>query len=465
MTRLSRAASLASLSLLIASGAACNSGESLSSSTTSASSATTGAGGAGTSATTSDTSSSSSVGGDGGDGGNGGNGGNGGDGGAGLDIGVPSNVYPAKHGAPPKVVNYGGPLFASPQFVPVFFANDTPAMKDAIKDFLSKLGTSAYWAATTQEYGVGPAVTTASIELAEEAAATIDGNAIKAWLAAKLNADDPAFTPVPAGAVYTLHYPAGTVITRNGQKSCQSFGGYHTNITLDAAHGNAEVAFAVIPRCESFYGLSGVDAVTAAASHELIESATDPFPATHPAFYALDNAHIYWMRYLGGGEVSDLCAPFPGAFYKPLDLGFTVQRSWSNKVALAGGDPCIPDAQGVYFNAVPVMKDTVKTTIYGVVIPSKGVKIPVGETRVVDVQLFSDADTGGPFAVDVDDISKLFGGDKHLTITLDVSAGENGQTLHASITNDSVGPDGTAAFVVTSTLGGKQNFWFGIVGK
>ena len=40
-------------------------------------------------------------------------------------------------------------------------------------------------------------------------------------------------------------------------------------------------------------------------SHELVEAATDPFPASDPAFYGADQANLVWTL-TTGGEVADM---------------------------------------------------------------------------------------------------------------------------------------------------------------
>jgi hypothetical protein len=460
MISFSRVAFLGLATAFTLTGLACGSVTEAPSGATGTTSGSSGSGGSGGVDTTTATASTSSS-------------GTGGTGGGGPDIGQPSDVYPAPHGPPPTVVSFGGPVLAKPTFVPVFFSNDDVEMKAKLKDFVSKVGATEYWKATTVEYGVGPGVASPPIELPEAAPNAIDDPAIQAWLAGKLNSDDPAFGPVPEGAIYTLHYPSTTVISDGsggpggGAKSCEAFGGYHNSIQLDAAHGSKHVAYAVIPRCPSFGALSGLDAVTGPVSHELIEAATDPYPMVMPAYAQIDNNHIFWIRLIGGGETADMCAPFDGSFTAFPELpDYVVQRSWSNKAAKAGHDPCVPALEGsVYFNSVPVLKDTVKANVFGQTVNVKGVKIPVGQTKVVDLQLFSEADTGGPWEVQVDDLSELFGGTKRLDITLDASEGQNGQTLHASISVLSAGKNNTETFLVRSLLNGTQHIWLGIVGN
>src|SRR5262249_39975352 len=128
---------------------------------------------------------------------------------------------------------------------------------------------------------------------------------------------------------------------------------------LDARHSNLAVAYAVIPRCGNFGNLTGLDAVTAAESHELIESATDPYPMYDPAYDRLDDDHYYWSSTLGGAETGDMCAQNPTAFTRFSELPYIVQRTWSNQAALAGHDPCVPPIPDtVYFSAVPELNET-----------------------------------------------------------------------------------------------------------
>lgn len=392
-----------------------------------------------------------------------------GTGGGGVDIGQPSNVYPAPHPDGPTVAAFGGPILATPKLYPIFFSNDNATLRTKVEDFESKLGSTKYWAATTSEYGVGPITASMPIELAETATGSLDDTAIQTWLLGKINGNDPAFPADPNG-IFIIHYPAGVSTTLNGgpmgtQNSCLDFGGYHSNVVLDGAHQNQNIAYSVIPRCGTFGQLTGVDAVTGTLSHEIIEAVTDPFPMVSPAYASIDPKHAYWQRFLGGGEVGDMCENRPDAFTVFPEMPYTVQRTWSNKASQTGHQPCVPALAGeLYFNAVPVLTDNVKAVVQGQTVYVKGVKIAVGKTKIVELDLFSDADTGGPWQVDVQDVSANFG-QPHLTLNLDQFSGQNGQKLHLSITVDSAGNNNTETFIVTSSLGQVQHSWLGIVGS
>jgi hypothetical protein len=384
----------------------------------------------------------------------------------GPDIGQPSDKYPAPHPAFPKVVDYGGPTLATPKVQPIFFSNDDPSYVAKTTDFTTKVGATKYWAATTSEYGVGPLEQLPPVQLMETATGTIDDAGIQAWLAGKLNANDPQFAPPDDNTIYAIIYPAGFVITEGGQQSCQAFGGYHSNLALDAAHNMQDVPYIVLPRCADFGGIKGIDAVTAALSHELIEAVTDPLPMSNPAYATTDNAHVYWVRALGGGEVGDMCAQNPGAFTKFDEIPYMVQRSWSNQAAAQGHDPCQPPVDGQpYFNAAPVMTDTIAYSVFGQTVNVKGVKIPVGQSKTIEVDLFSDGPTNGPFSVHADDFAQLMGQQPHLEFAFDASEGQNGQKLHMTITVDSAGKKNSELFYLVAEQGNQKNLWVGVVGQ
>jgi hypothetical protein len=393
----------------------------------------------------------------------------------GADLAQPPDLlapFPAPHGPPPQVANAGGPVLNAPVIVPVFFSNDDAPTRTALEDFASKLGATQYWAATTQEYGVGPATAAAPVELTETATGTIDDTAIQGWLAGKLNTNDPAFpAPIDNSSVYVLHYPTGVTVTLGGgaagaQQSCQSFGAYHSNIQLDVAHGNQRVAYAVIPRCPGILTLTPLDVTTGSESHELVEAATDPYPQGAPAYASVDSQHRYWARVLGGGEVSDMCAQESGAFTRFPELAYTVQRSWSNAAALAGHDPCVPapaPADEPYFNTAPELPDTIISGISMTMTP--GVHVPVGTSKTIVLDLFADADTGGPWTVKVEDAAVLTGGTAGLTFALDQTTGQNGDKLNLTITTVTASTRGTATFMIQSKLGNRTHHWFGFVGE
>ncbi|MFO0611926.1 MAG: hypothetical protein U0414_05035 [Polyangiaceae bacterium] len=389
-----------------------------------------------------------------------GGGGTGGGAGGTGGIGEPSDVYPAPHGDVPQAIDSGGPRLAAPTMIPIVFQGDDPTRVALIEDLAAKVGPSEYWSATTQEYGVGPLAIHATVTLAEHPAAKLSPLQIEAWLRDKLNTDDPGLPAPVDGAIYAIFYPAGVSVEDPGGASCTAFAGYHSSVTLDAAHGSKSVAYAVIPRCAEFFGRSEIDTLTSTTTHELIEAATDPFPLMKPAYQTIDEAHAYWTFVFGGGELSDMCnLPLDSNIVLP-GTSYRVQRSWSNASALAGHDPCVPALPGkVYFNASPDLPDDI-TVASGVV--SKGVQIPADGTRTIGLRLFSEAATA-PIKVVPEDWSEITGGTKQLELTLDEGQGLNGQTLHLTI--KVLGKKKTQLFRISSTDGTQWTGWIGVVGR
>ena len=252
---------------------------------------------------------------------------------------------------------------------------------------------------------------------------------------------------------------------------CVDFGGYHSAIQLDAAHNNAVVAYAVVPRCANFDGFKGIDAVTAAASHEIAEAATDPFL---DAYISTDNAHRYWSTILGGGEVGDMCAQNLGSFVKFPELPYLVQRIWSNKAAVAGTDPCTPVPTGeVYFNTIPDSPDTLQLAGRAAdggtsTTPTKGVQIAVGASKTIELDLFSTAPTTAAWTVQAfDEYDLQLATAQQLKFTFDKTSGQNGDKIHMTIQVIAAGRRNTEPFLLISTLNGTQtqNLWVGVVGQ
>ena len=375
-----------------------------------------------------------------------------------VDNGSPSDTYPAFKVDAPQVLSSGGDVLKTPKVVPVYFNNDDTNFTGTVTAFLNKIPTSTYWGPGEQEYGVGAISIASPVQLAEDAPATTTDADIQTWLAGELSSQK---LPAPdANTVYVLYYPSATTsisLGQGGGTSCQSFGGYHSNIVVQPS---TPVAYAVIPRCPNFGGLNGLDAVSATSSHEIIEAATDPFPQTVAAFGQLDDNHLVWEFVLGGGEIGDMCAQSPTAFYTPADIGSVVQRVWSNAKAKAGHDPCQPDDGSPYFNSMPVLPE--KVTIGGQ-LTTEGVTIPVGQSKTIDVDLFSDAKTSGDWTVSAIDSATLQGQSPELGFAWDRTSGRNGEKLHLTITVKKASQYGAEAFLLQSKMGLTTNFWIGVV--
>ena len=400
-----------------------------------------------------------------------------------VDNGAPSTKYPAPHPPLPDLVNAAkGPVLTTPKIAFVFYPGEARAAD--LEAFARKVAGSAYWTTTTAEYGVGALSYSGMFELTGATApATIDQTQIGPLIAdalasGKLGVPDPQ-------TIYTIVFPAGTTVTQPNPittllgpiNGCVAFTGYHDNVpvALNDAGAKTEFAYAVIPTCEA-----GVTSLTSVMSHEWVEAATDPQLTSNgvfsvrsgpnAAFYGPDAEHAVWSL-LGGGEAGDLCEKSgPSIEFTPPEIGFPVQRTWSNVPARASHDPCVPHVAGsAYFAAAPVLTQTVKfTTSFTGDVTSKGVVIPVGSSGTVEVDLFSDGALTGPIKVTAEDLlNKSYGSygfAKTLDLAWDRTEGVNGEKLHLTVTvtaNSFLG--GAHAFSITASNGNRKQVWPGLV--
>jgi hypothetical protein len=363
--------------------------------------------------------------------------------------------YPAPFPTPPQVITYGGPVLSNPKIYPVFFAGDDPSTVASLTDFSQRIGATPYWTATTSEYGVGPATGEPAIQLAESAPGQIDDSGIQQWLAQKFAAGAP-FPQPDADTLVVLYYPAGTTITLDGNASCQTFGGYHNGATVGAGQ---EIAYSVVPRCDNT-----VTTATSAASHELIEASTDPYPMTNPAYAQVDDEDFYWELLLQGGEVGDMCAQFPNVFAQFPGFPYAVQRTWSNASAMAGHDPCVPELPGeVYANAAPVMTDMATLNVQGQSVTVRTVHVPVGQSRSIPLDLFSEGPTSGPWTIQAIDPAPMLGSPQLLNLSVSPPSGVNGDVAMLNIDVMKAGPGNVELFFVISQQQSTQGVWIGLV--
>jgi hypothetical protein len=380
--------------------------------------------------------------------------------------------YPAAHPPMPQVKNLGGPVMKTPKFVIITFVGDTLA--PSIDDFADKVAASkTYWSGTTAEYGVGPVASVLHLSVNETPDMSLADADVQTWLMGKLSGPDAgtleggAPWPQPDGeTVYMIDYPSGVTISQGGGTSCMEFFGYHDDIKLS---NTTYVTYSVVARCPPFPMTSAIDSITAIASHELIEATTDPLVSDDPAWAEPDTDHTAW-EIPAGGELGDMCAGFGNVFYTPSDVPYLVQRSWSNEAAAASHDPCQPDGAMPYFNAAAVLNDSVTFSdpVEGT-FTTKGITIPVGGTGTVQLDLYSDAPTSGPWTIQAYDLSSyVLGGPTDIELSFGghaMATGKNGDTIQLDIKVLQKGTGGTEGLWIVSTLGQTQSYWVGLVGN
>lgn len=357
----------------------------------------------------------------------------------------------------PQIANEGGPVLQTPHVVPIFYAGDP--RQSVVEDFLGRLATSShpYWGQVTAEYGVGSLTIGPSLVLGDAPAAIMDSE-IRDLLAAQLDGNHPEWPAVSDSNVYVFFYPLGTTIMGTPTAtSCKEFVGYHNELRT----ASASVIYAVIARCPQATQTDEIDGITVAAAHELVEAATDPRVHSRPAWDLIDDDHYIWSID-PGAELADMCALEPQSYQRLVD-GYLVPRIWSNRSAAAGKDPCAPLMGGAYYNAAPILSDTVQYDYGTGKFPTKGMKIGLNQKKIVEVELFGDG-SADPWTVVAVDASYFTHGPQELDYEWDHVHGKAGDVLHVTITRIANGAHGgSEAYFYSEAADGSANVWLAFI--
>ncbi len=374
-------------------------------------------------------------------------------------FGAPSDVYPAFHPPVPQIQRAGGDVLATPRVVQIFFADD-PAIA-SMEDFTTKLAASPAWTTMVGEYGVGALTVATPIVLTSNAPASMTDGDLKAMLTSYLDGTHAEWGPVDAAtlksSIYLLHVPQGVAYTAGTEMACSNFGGYH-NWTIVDLH---PTQYAVVHTCNPRpFESTTLQFDTANETHELVEAVTDPIPPD--GYSVVNDVGANWAM-PSGPEVGDMCMLTHENWYTPADLGYEIQRSWSNAAMAGYHQYCLPALPGetVFFNAIPATGDPFTATPRGGM-PTTfvGTLTHVGVPTTITLDLLSDGPTNGPFTIEaLDDASQLAHLPVLLDLALDRSSGQNGEMVHLTITPQSRPATGLGTFTIRSTLGTQKTYW------
>jgi hypothetical protein len=371
------------------------------------------------------------------------------------ESGMPEAGYEAPHPTAPQISNQGGAVIQDATILPIIFpmhpyATDVAGLASALKQ-------AGYWD-LIGEYGVNSVTVGGPVNLTEQAPTTIDDSQIQTWLAGKLIGDAATFGPPSNTTVYTIFYPASTTVGTG----CQP---YHWTFQ-DPDDLTLYISYVVVPLCNGG-GTNVEDDMIENVTRMWVSALTNPRPLDQ-VYLFFDLNHVVW-EYVTGNEVGTACSGLEGAssVYTPPNVGHPVSKVWSNAAATAGHDPCVPQATGTaYFNSAPVLPDTFDWPWGGAQTTgmTQGVHIPSGQSKTIDIDLFSDAPTSGPWTVSASEVDFGFGTGA-LKLSFDKTSGKNGDVVHLTI---AASPDADAGqtnevFQVTSTLGATTTTWVGPV--
>jgi hypothetical protein len=362
----------------------------------------------------------------------------------------------APHSPMPTVLDQRGRILNNPKVITLTYSSDS--FSSSLQQFVFHYIGSATWNSQVSEYGIGPGTAPTAYVFGNSAPAKIDDTGVQSWLSSLLNSGTHPIGIADPEIIYMIFYPSGTTVTDGSLNSCQDFAGYH-NEYVDAGTG-VKISYAVVPRCS---GDTLADA-TVTASHELVETVTDPDNDVL-GYYGVGSDYTIWTTLSLGSEVGDMCQLYASSVVTPGALGYSIQRTWSNANALAGLDPCGPMNSGeVYYNASPVLPDTVTYTdpSDNSTQVSKGISIPVGSSKTIELDLYSSAPTSAPWTVSAFEVNN--GTD--LSFSFNKTTGQNGDKILLTITVKSKNTSYNGEpFWIKSSLNGVNNYWPVIVGN
>jgi hypothetical protein len=239
----------------------------------------------------------------------------------------------------PRVEYLGGRFLRRPRIVTVTFAGDDLAVVSRLEQFGDTITRTAWWRAVTEGYCrgasdcIGDGRPGLPIRLDETLPANVHAVDLSALLtrharAGRLGAFD-------RDTLLLVYLPPGVRLSDAFARYCD--GGpraFHRSLRFDPA----EIPYAVMPRC-------GDEAtLTATASHELLESATNPNIAQRGFALQARSDNVGFTA--AGLEPMDPCGLLSVEAPRTIESGFLVQRAWSNRAASMGRDPCVPTVEG-----------------------------------------------------------------------------------------------------------------------
>src|SRR5258706_16421138 len=89
-----------------------------------------------------------------------------------------------------------------------------------------------------------------------------------------------------------------------------------------------------------------------------------------------------------------------------------------------------------------------------------GARFRAGETRTVDVFLFSDAPTPRPWTITAREAPMIATNPQALTLALDRTSGTNGEKVHLTIKANMPVSNGVTIVVLISRIGTRTSLWF-----
>jgi hypothetical protein len=260
---------------------------------------------------------------------------------------------------------------------------------------------------------------------------------LESMLADNLSGSSPAWGTADPSTIYLFVLPPGSIQQDGEGACCTNYDGYHYEADVGTGVAQVTVPYALSCACSGFDGpgVSDVQERTIDMSHELVEAATDPFPDSNPAYTQEDTADIVWTL-VTDGEVADMCEFYDDANVIPPGSTYMVQRSWSNAAAARFENPCVPVVTTTpYLNSFPQLGSISYSDGVDPPFATRGVHIPLGQSKTVNVALRSATGVAHAWTVDSFDYNAVIvGGYAETTLQPPKASGTDGDMVELKVT-------------------------------
>ncbi|MBS2016296.1 MAG: hypothetical protein JST00_25660 [Deltaproteobacteria bacterium] len=338
----------------------------------------------------------------------------------------------------PRIQYRGGRFLKHPRITTITFTKDDPKVVARLEQLGGMITRSSWWKAVTEGYCndegacIGEGSSAPPVHLDDALPADLGENELEAILARAA----PKLGPLDDDTLLLVYLPAGVgfhdslgAFCGNGPR------GLHrsTDVTKDK-----RVAFAVVPRCGSESELTGT------ASHEVLESTTNPFPAERGFAFA-GGSTISGFGF-AGLEPVDPCGLVNASAHWTVEGGFVLQRAWSNRAAAAGADPCVPSRPGMP---------------YAMLVPRElGVRLlKEGETQTLELDATTADATVSSWAASTFDATGQLDRTTYVEVGLDKATVRAGDTLALTVTLKKKPPSNRSVVGLVSTIGVHSHMW------
>jgi hypothetical protein len=259
---------------------------------------------------------------------------------------------------------------------------------------------------------------------------------LESMLADNTSGSAPAWGAAAPSTIYLFVLPPGAIQKDSEGACCTNYDGYHYEANVGTGAGQVTVPYALSCACSGFDGpkVTDLQERTVDMSHELVEAATDPFPDTDPAYTQEDVANIVWTL-VTDGEVADMCEFNDDANVIPPGSTYMVQRTWSNAAAARFQNPCVPVVTTTpYLNSFPRLSTVMYNDGVDAPFATRGVLIPLGQSKTIDVALKSAGAVAQTWTVDTFDYNAtIVGGAPETAFRPAKTSGGNGDVVPLTI--------------------------------